>query len=168
MARTSNLWAVVYDDAASAKMARTAVCGLQDAQCLILDDVLLVTRLPDGSFKVDRDLSPVVGAAGSCGLVGLLAGLVVGQPLVGGAAGALVGGALAAAAARVGIDKEFVREVEALMTPGASVLFVMDEWSDREAVLYQLGGLGGKVLKTNVDPEWAKEVQATLDAPRRV
>jgi uncharacterized membrane protein len=86
--------------------------------------------------------------------------VVLGQPLV----GAIVGGALVAAAARCGIDKEFVRAVEAGMTPGASVLFVMDEWCDREAVLYQLGGLGGKVLKTNVDPELAKQVQAALAA----
>ncbi len=53
------------------------------------------------------------------------------------------------------------------MTPGASVLFVMDEWGDREAALYQLSGLGGKVLQTNVDPQWAKKVQASLDAPHR-
>ena len=94
----------------------------------------------------------------------LLVGLVAGQPLIGAAAGALLGGAVAAATTRLGIDKKFVREVEALMTTGASVLFVMDEWGDREAVLYQLGGLGGKVLKTNVDPEWAQQVQAALAA----
>jgi uncharacterized membrane protein len=41
----------------------------------------------------------------------------------------------------------------------------MGEWGDREAVLYQLRGLGGKVLKTNVDPEWANEVQAALLNP---
>jgi uncharacterized membrane protein len=166
MAGTSNLWAVVFDDPASAAEARATVCRLQDAQCLGLDDVLLVTRLPDGSFKLDRDPCPVLGAAGCGGLFGLLAGLVAGQPLLGAAAGAAVGGALAVVGARVVIDEAFVREVEALMTPGASVLFVRDEWGDREVILHQLRGTGGKVLKTNVDPEWAKQVQASLDTPR--
>ena len=43
----------------------------------------------------------------------------------------------------------------------------MGEWGDRETILYQLGGIGGEVLKTNVDPEWAKEIRASLDAPPR-
>jgi uncharacterized membrane protein len=164
MATASNLWALGFIDHASAEKARAAVCGLQDAQCLALDDVVLVTRLPDGSFKLDRDPCPVLGASGGGALFGFLAGLVVGQPLIGAAAGGLLGGAVAAATSRIGIDAEFVSAVETLMTPGASVLFVMDEWGDREAILYQLGGLGGKVLKTNVDPEWVKQVQAALAA----
>jgi uncharacterized membrane protein len=158
------LWAVCFNDLAAAEKARAVVCELQETQCLALDDVVLVTRLPDGSLKLDRDLCPVLAASGGCGLFGLLVGLVAGQPLIGAAAGALLGGAVAAASARLGIDKEFVRAVEASMTPGTSVLFVMDEWGNREAALYQLGGLGGKVLKTNVDPEWAQQVQAALAA----
>jgi uncharacterized membrane protein len=163
----SKLWAVGFDDPATAEKARAAVCGLQDAQCLVLDDVVLVTCLTDGTFTLDRDPCPVLALAGGGGLVGFLAGLVVGQPLAGAAVGALMGGALTglAAAARVAIGEEFIREVKTLMTPGASVLFVRDEWGDREAILYQLHGLGGKVLKTNVDPEWVKEVQTALSAP---
>jgi uncharacterized membrane protein len=164
MAVTSNLWAVVFDDRASAEQARAAVCKLQDLHSVFLDDVLLVTRLPDGSFKLDRDPCPVLAATGGCGLLGFLVGLVLGQPLIGAAAGALAGGAIVAAAAQIKIDPEFVREVEALLTPGASALFVMAEWSDQEVVLYQLRGIGGTVLKSNVDPEWAKKVQASLAA----
>lgn len=164
MSETSNLWAVVFDDPLAARRAREEVRTLEDAHCLIADDVAIVTRLPDGSFEFDREPNPALAVTGGGGLFGFLAGLVVGQPLAGAAVGALLGGALAAttSAARCGIDEEFVREVEALMTPGASVLFVRDEWGDREAIRYHLRGLGGEVLKTNVDPEWVKEVQATL------
>jgi uncharacterized membrane protein len=168
MAQASHLWAVVFEDPASAEQARATVCRLQDAHCLALEDVLLVTRLPDGSFKLDRDPCPVLGATGCGGLFGLLAGLVLGQPLIAAAAGALVGGALAVVGNRVAIDEAFIHEVEALLTPGVSALFVRDEWGDREAILYQLRGSGGKVLKTNVDPQWAQQVQASLDAARPV
>ena len=160
-----NLWAIVFDDPAAAERARAELRLLEEVHCLLLDDVAIVTRLPDGSFKLDREPNPVFAVTGSCGLIGFLAGLVVAQPIAGAAVGALVGGAIAAIGSRVGISDEFVREVEALMTPGATVLFVMDEWGDREAVLYNLRGLGGKVLKTNVDPEWAKEVQGALATP---
>jgi uncharacterized membrane protein len=165
MNKAGNLWAVVFDDPAAAERVREEVRALQDVHCLILDDVAIVTHLPDGSLRFDREPNPGLAVTGGLGLVGFLAGLVVAQPLAGAAVGTLVGGALAAAGARVGISDEFVREVEALMTPGATVLFVMDEWGDREAVLYHLRGLGGKVLKTNVDPGWAKEVQAALATP---
>jgi uncharacterized membrane protein len=165
MNRAGNLWAVVFDDPAAAERVRAEVRALQDVHCLMIDDVAIVTRLPDGTFKLDREPNSGLAVTGGLGVIGFLAGLVVAQPLAGAAAGTLLGGALAAAGARVGISDEFVREVEVLMTPGATVLFVMDEWGDREAVLHNLRGLGGTVLKTNVDPGWAKEVQAALLNP---
>ena len=165
MARESNLWAVVFNDTASAEEARTALRGLQSAHCLILADVAIVTRRPDGTFELDREPTPWLTVPGGCGLVGFLAGLVVAQPLAGAVVGTLAGSALVGIGTQVGLSDEFIREVEGLMTLGTSVLFVMDEWGDREAILYQLGGLGGKVLKTNVDPAWAVEVQAALLDP---
>jgi uncharacterized membrane protein len=164
--KSGNLWAVVYDEPAAAERARAVVRALQDFHCLMVDDVAIVTRRPDGSFELDREPNPGLAVTGGCGLFGFLAGLVVAQPLAGAALGALLGAALAAAGAGVGIGDAFIREVEAMMAPGATVLFVMDEWSDREAVLYHLRNLGGKVLKTNVDPAWAEEIQATLLNPR--
>src|SRR5262249_2911427 len=158
MNEAGNLWAVVFDDPGAAERARAVVRALQDFHCLTVDDVAIVTHLPDGSFKLDREPNPGLAVTGGLGLIGFLAVLVVAQPLAGAAAGTLVGGVLAAAGARVGISDTFVHEVESLMTPGATVLFVMDEWGDREAVLCHLRGLGGQVLKTNVDPGWAEEV----------
>ena len=165
MSGASRLWAVVFDDPAAAERVRAELRLLEGAHSLLLDDVAIVTRLPDGSFKFDREPDPVLAVTGGCGLIGFLAGLVVAQPLAGAVVGTLVGGALAAVGTRVGISAEFILEVRALITPGASALFVMDEWGDREAILYHLRGLGGKVLKTNVDPEWAKEVQGALATP---
>ena len=64
----------------------------------------------------------------------------------------------------VGISDEFVREMEGLIKPGTSVLFVLDEVGDIDAILGGIRGLGGTVLKTNVDLERAKLIQSTLDA----
>jgi uncharacterized membrane protein len=162
VSESGNLWAVGFDSPAGAERVRETLRALQDAHALLLDDVVIITRLPDGSFELDRGLSPVFSVTGGFTLIGFLAGLVVAQPVAGAVAGALVGGALVAAGIGVGISDEFVREVKAMLTPGATVLFVMDEWGDREAALYQLRGLGGKVLKTTVDPQWAAQVQAAL------
>jgi uncharacterized membrane protein len=64
----------------------------------------------------------------------------------------------------VGIREDFVREVEGLMKPGTSVLFVLDDQGDMDVILHRLRGLGGTVLKTNVDVERAKLIQSTLEA----
>jgi uncharacterized membrane protein len=100
-----------------------------------------------------------------CTAVGFIAGLVLAAPLGGALVGALIGGAATALeAASVGIDADFVREVEALMKPGTSALFVLDNEGDMEVILHAIRGLGGTVLKTNVDMERARLIQSTLAA----
>ncbi len=98
-----------------------------------------------------------------CTVLGFLAGLVLAAPLAGVAIGALVGGVgTAASAAMVGIRGDFVREVEGLMKPGTSALFVLDDQGDMDVILHTIQGLGGTVLKTNVDLERARLIQSTL------
>jgi uncharacterized membrane protein len=99
-----------------------------------------------------------------CTALGFITGLVLGTPLTGAAIGALLGGAGSAAgsARNLGIDADFIREVEALMKPGSSALFVLDDDGDQEVILHTIKGLGGTVLKTNVDVERAKLIQSTL------
>jgi uncharacterized membrane protein len=75
-----------------------------------------------------------------------------------------VGGAGSAAAAHMGISEDFIRDVEALMKPGTSALFVLDDAGDMEVILDKIQGLGGTVVKTNVDLEQAKLIQSTLAA----
>ena len=49
------------------------------------------------------------------------------------------------------IGDNFIREIEDLMRPGTSVLFVVDTAGDLKTNLESIRGLGGRVLKTNVD-----------------
>ena len=133
---------------------------------LVLSDAAVVVRLPDGSFTLNREPFPAVENIVGATLVGLVAGLVVAAPLTGAAVGAILGGVGTgvAKAATLGIGDDFVREVEAMMKPGTSALFVLDEVGDMDVILHQIRGLGGTVLKTNVDVERAKLIQATLAA----
>jgi uncharacterized membrane protein len=131
---------------------------------LILLDLAVVVRHPDGSFALDRKPFPGVTNILSCTGVGFLAGLVLGAPLTGATIGALIGSAGTAAAHHAGISEDFIRDVEALMKPGTSALFVLDEDGDMDMILQTIQGLGGTVLKTNVDLERAKLIQSTLAA----
>ena len=166
MTKTGNLWAVGYDDAGRANQARDEIISLGwHKHYLILDDVAVVVRHTDGSFTLDREAFPAASNVLGCSVVGFLAGLVLGAPLVGATIGAMVGGAgTAAVSASVGIGDDFVREVEVLMKPGTAAVFVLDHDGDMDVILHAIRGLGGTVLKTNVDLERARLIQSTLAA----
>jgi uncharacterized membrane protein len=170
MATAAHLWALGYDDMGRADQVRDVISRLgwgegHAGKYLILVDIAVVVRHPDGSFTFDRKPFADVTNVLSCTAVGFLAGLVLAEPLTGAIIGALVGGVGAAAsAAFAGIGDDFVREVEEMMKPGTSALFILDEAGDMEIILHAIRGLGGTVLKTNVDLERAKSIQSTLAA----
>jgi uncharacterized membrane protein len=168
MTTAAHLWAIGYDDVGRADQVRNEIIKLgwgagKAAKYLILEDIAVVARHPDGSFTFDREpfpgLANILAGAGA----GFLAGLVLAAPLTGAAVGALVGSAgTAAAAAQAGIGEGFIRDVEALMKPGTSALFVLDDVGEMDVILHTIRGLGGTVLKTNVDLERARLIQSTL------
>jgi uncharacterized membrane protein len=164
MTTTADLCAIGYDDMQRAGEIREEIVRLGwDKHYLILLDVVVVVRRADGSFTLDRKPFPAVAHILGCTAVGFLAGLVVAAPLAGAAIGALVGGVgTAAALTSAGISDQFVREVEGMMKPGTSALFVLANEGDMEVILHNIRGLGGTVLKTNVDLEQAKLIQSTL------
>jgi uncharacterized membrane protein len=53
--------------------------------------------------------------------------------------------------------------VEVLLKPGTSTLFVLDLEGDMDEILQGIHGLGGTVIKTNVDLKRAKLIQSQLD-----
>ena len=119
---------------------------------------------PDGSLTLNEEAFPIVPNIFGSTPASFLAGLALWvPPMTGPAVGAMLGefGACAVAA---GISDDFVREVADLIKPGTSVLFVLDDGGDIDAIRPAIRGFGGTVLKTNVDLERAKLIQSTLTA----
>ena len=168
MTKSGNLWAIGYDNMERADQVREEIISLGwgTTHYLMLDDVAVVVLHPDGSFTFNREAFPAVSNVLGMSVVGFLAGLVVGAPLTGATIGAMVGGAGSVAVlSSAGIGDDFVREVKELMKPGTSALFVLDHEGDMDVILGAIRGLGGTVLKTNVDLERAQLIQSTLAAP---
>jgi len=169
MTTTAHLWAIGYDDVNRAEQVRDTITQLgwgadKAGRYLILLDIVVVVRHPDGTFTLERERFPGVANILACSAVGFLAGLAVAAPLTGAGVGALVGSVGSATAAQVGISQDFIREVEGLMKPGSSALFVLDEEGNMEVILHTIRGLGGTVIKTNVDLEHARMIQSTVAA----
>jgi uncharacterized membrane protein len=163
MTNIGHLWAIGYDDMGRAAQVRDEITRLADRHCLILLDVAVVVRYADGSVTLEGEPfltpTPIRGRS----FAGFLAGLALGAPpLTSGAVGTLL--RATGTAAEVGISDDFVSEVKGLMKPGTSALFVLDQEGDMEAILQGIRGLGGTVLRTNVQLERAKLIQSTLAA----
>src|SRR5215469_15804864 len=168
MTTASHLWAIGFDNTERADKVRDEITELgwgagKAAKYLLLEDIAVVVRHLDGSFTFDHKPFPGLANILACTGVGFLAGLVLATPLTGATIGALLGSA-GTAATHAGISEAFVRDVEAMMKPGTSALFVLDAEGDMEVILHKIRGLGGTVLKTNVNLERAKLIQSTLAA----
>jgi uncharacterized membrane protein len=161
-----HLWAVGYDTMELANEVREKIIHLGWVENrLLLGDVVVAVRHLDGSFTLDRERFPTGANIMGASAVGFLAGLVLGVPIVGAAIGAMVGGAgTAMSAMSAGIADDFVKDVQRLMKPGTSAIFVLDREGDMDVILHAIRGIGGTVLKTNVDVERARLIQSTLAA----
>ncbi len=168
MTTAAHLWAIGYDDVERAVHAREVISKVgwgagRAGKYLILLDIAVIARHADGSFTYDRKPFPsAVNIFGSTA-VGFLAGLVLAAPIIGAAIGALMG-AGATASDAIGIPSDFIREVQEMMKPATSALFVLDDRVDMEVILHAIRGLSGTVLKTNVDLEQVRLIQSTLAA----
>jgi uncharacterized membrane protein len=161
---SGHLWAIGYDDMDRAEQIRSEIARLSEKHCLVLLDTAVAVRYSDGCVTLDGEpLAAPIKLSGHS-FASILARLALGAPpLTGAAVGALLRRA-GTGTAEAGIDEEFIREVEGLMKPGNSALFVLDREGDMAAILEGIRGLGGTVLKTNVDLQRAKLIQSTLAA----
>jgi uncharacterized membrane protein len=169
MTTAAHLWAIGFDDMVGAdrlrdEIARLGLEGGRAGKYLILLDLAVVIRHADGSYTVDRKPFPGVANILACTGIGFLAGLVLAAPFTGATVGTLLGSAGTAAATNLGISEDFICDVTSLMKLGTSALFVLDDEGDMEVILHRISGLGGTVLKTNVDLERARQIQTTLAA----
>ena len=172
MATNAHLWAIGFDAETRAEEVRREIeilgwgAGRGGKYLLLLDEVVLV-RHNDGSFTLEQERAPWRGYILVFTAVGFLAGLFMTVPLTGALFGALLGLiGVVLMTAKAGVSDEFVRDVEQLMQPGTSALLVVDDVNNLEVIRYAIQGLGGRVLKTNVDPQRAGLIQATLALAR--
>ncbi|HEV3162707.1 MAG TPA: DUF1269 domain-containing protein [Isosphaeraceae bacterium] len=162
---SGNLWVVGFDDTGQAALARDEVAKLGwEKHNLILLDVAVAVRYRDGSFTLNGEPFPAVTKTHGGTLAHFLAALALGAPPLTGAAVGSMMDTIGDTRAEVGITETLIRAVEGLIKPGTSALFVLDKARNMDAILDGIRGLGGTVLKTNVDLERAKLIQSTLAA----
>ncbi len=166
MTALADLWAIGFEGVERAAQIRDRITMLGEQQDIKLLDTAVVVRYPDGSVTLDGE--PFIisdDKAHSRTIANILADIALAAPILNGAAaGALLRYTNTADVAATGISEEFIGEIERLMRPGTSALFVLDQEGNRDAVVHAIRGIGGTVLKTTVNPELAKLIQSILSA----
>lgn len=164
MTASAHLWAIGYDDIDRARQVKEVIISLAGSQrYLQLLDIAILTRSADGSLTFNgKPFSASRHVVGN-GTLGLLAGFALAVPMLSDEAVArLMDSTAPEVSNSLGIDERFKQEIASMIRPGTSALLVLDVAENMKAILGRLQGLGGKILKTNVDIERANLIQSTL------
>jgi uncharacterized membrane protein len=134
--------------------------SLQKAGQLRLDDTVVVVKDADGKVRVDDtiDRGVITGAVGG-GVLGLLVGFMF--PVVGLAVG-VAGGALVGKLADTGVDKKFIDEVTASLTPGSSELFAVVAGDRPEAAIAAFEPFAGTLRHTSLPSDIEDSLRRAL------
>jgi uncharacterized membrane protein len=154
-----NLFVVGFDEPHEAEEVRLKLQKLQSEGLLDLADVVVAVKDETGKAKLHRAGDLMADASVLHGFGGSLANLILLNATTGIASGAL---------ADLGITDRFMKELTATLIPSSSALFVLTRTPtpDRDRVLEELKGLGGKIFTTSLSHEDQTRLQAALSATK--
>jgi uncharacterized membrane protein len=155
----SHLIAIAYPDVDTARTVAGELAELTKEQSLVLDDIVVVERRPDGKVKLHQAVNMAGAGAASGALWGGLIGLIFLAPLLGMAVGAAAGGATGALA-DAGVDDRFMKTLGERLGDGGAALVVLVRQSTPDKVLPRITPYGGEVIQSSLD----HETEARLDA----
>jgi len=142
------------------------VQSLTKQQLITLQDAAIVTW-PEGKKKPNtKHLADMTGAGAVSGAFwGMLFGLIFFVPFFGMAVGAALG-ALSGHFANYGIDKDFIEQAQAKVTPGTSAVFLMtsDAVSDKVTDAVKNSGLAFDMFYTNLSKEQEAQLREEFGA----
>jgi uncharacterized membrane protein len=157
----SNLVAIAYPDAQTADKVRGSLFEMQKEHLIELDDLVVVTRGPDGKVKLHQSTGVTGALAAGGALWGGLFGLLFLAPLLGMAIGAAAGGA-AGKFTDIGVDDNFMKELGAELEKGSAALIVLVRKSTPDKVLPRIQEFGGEIIQTSLSSEAEERLRAAL------
>ncbi|MBV8216530.1 MAG: DUF1269 domain-containing protein [Verrucomicrobia bacterium] len=155
-----NLFVIGFDEADKAEELRSKLHDLEGKYVLDLREMVVAVKDEKGKVKLYQSGSLLSAMSPAFpGFCGSLTTLIFLNATTGAAGSAL---------AAVGITNHFMKELAGTLVPGGSALFVLTGTPspDRESILEELRGIGGKVLTTSVSQEDEAKLQAALEAAR--
>jgi uncharacterized membrane protein len=151
----ASLTALKFETADGADRMVGLLQGLQAQQLITVQDAAVVTWAAGANKPKTRQLTSTTGAGALGGAFwGMLFGLLFFIPFFGLAIGAATG-ALMGHFADIGIDDNFIKQVQIKVTPGTSALFLLSSNAvpDRVAEAVKAAGLQFELIASNLSAE---------------
>ena len=154
-----NLFVIGFDESHKAEELCLKVRELQSKYVIDLQDMVVAVKDEQGKIKLDYKENLPASSPVFPGFCGSLTALIFLNATTGAAGSAL---------AAVGINQRFMKDLAGLLNPGGSALFALTgvPSPDRENVLKELTGFGGKVLTTSLSHSDEARLQAALQAAK--
>jgi uncharacterized membrane protein len=154
-----NLFVIGFDEPNQAEEVHFKLQKLQSEGLVDLADVAVTVKDETGKAKLHHAGNLWAEGVAFQGFCGSLANLILLNATAGAASGAL---------ADVGITDRFMKELATVLIPSRSALFVLTRrpTSDKDRVLEELKGLGGKIFTTSLSHEDEARLQAALNATK--
>jgi uncharacterized membrane protein len=154
-----NLFVIGFDEPNQAEEVHFKLQKLQSEGLVDLADVAVAVKDETGKAKLHHADNLWAEGTALQGFCGSLANLISLNATVGAASGAL---------ADLGITDRFIKELATVLLPSRSALFVLTRrpTSDKDQVLEELKGLGGKIFTTSLSQEDEARLQAALNAKK--
>lgn len=153
-----------FDSPDGAEQILDKLQDLQKRQLITVLDAAIVSWPADKKKPKTRQLYNLAGAGALTGTFwGMLFGLIFFMPFIGAAIGAAVG-ALSGSMADIGIDDNFIKEVQTKVTPGTSALFLMSANAVIDRVKEELQGVSAELIASNLSKDQEAKLQEMFGA----
>jgi uncharacterized membrane protein len=133
----------------------------QEEGLIELEDAVLASRGRGGEVQIEQTHKQGGRFALRGGGAGLLAGLLLGGPILGLVGGAAAGG-ITAALKDYGLDDSFIKEVSQWVQPETSALFLLVKEAKADEVLEKLRPHGAIILTTTLESEQEERLRQAL------
>ena len=185
----SNIVVILYDEAGKAKLAYKGFDSLEKDGKIVIEDAVIASRDPlgepmllpteqTGTFteatpqpgtdaldethvKITQTHSETRKRVAAGGGVGLLAGVLLGGPIVGLVAGASIG-AIAEHMRDKGLDDKSVHDIADHLQPDTSALFLLAHDADPEVILERVSLFHATLVTTTLPEEKAEALREAL------
>ena len=157
----SNLVAIAYPDRDTAEQVRRTLLEMQKEHLIELEDLVVVTRNPDGTVKLHQGASLAGAGAAGGALWGGLIGLLFFAPLFGMAIGA-ASGAAAGHFSDVGVDDNFMKELGDKLENNGAAVIVLVRKSTPDKVVPRISEYGGHVIQSSLDSEAEESLKSAI------
>lgn len=165
----SDLFVVAFDDELKAEQVRLDLRSLKRDHLVDLEEAVVVVRTASGKVRMHHSTHFTASGALGGGFLGMMAGLMLLNPLlavIGGITGTALG-AVTGALKELGIDEAFMKDLASQLKPGSSALFILVKEGQPQQIYAEVEKFRGKILQTQIAHLDEAKLTAALKAAKQ-